>query len=69
MRGHYALPLLWRDQVLGWANLKVVDGRLKHELGFVERRPREAAFTRALEAELAAISSFLGLEAATRGRG
>jgi len=69
VRGHYALPLLWRDQVLGWANLKVVDGRLKHELGFVERRPREAAFTRALEAELAAISGFLGLEAATRGRG
>ncbi|WP_374436756.1 DNA glycosylase AlkZ-like family protein [Inhella sp.] len=61
VRGHFALPLLWRDAVIGWANLKVVKGRLQHELGFVERRPKEAAFGPALEAELAAMREFLDL--------
>lgn len=61
VRGHYALPLLWRDQVIGWGNLKIVGGRLRHELGFVERRPREPAFEQALEAELAAMAEFLGV--------
>lgn len=63
VRGHYALPLLWRDQVIGWANLKVAEGRLVHDLGFVERRPREAAFTAALDVELADMARFLGLPA------
>lgn len=61
VRGHYALPLLWRDAVIGWANLKVVNGRLQHDLGFVEQRPREAAFTAALQDELARFAQFLGL--------
>ncbi|MBH9552199.1 DNA glycosylase AlkZ-like family protein [Inhella gelatinilytica] len=61
VRGHYALPLLWRDQVIGWANLKVVAGRLQHELGFVERRPQEPAFDDALDDELRAMAAFLGL--------
>ena len=63
VRGHYALPLLWRDQVIGWGNLKLVGGQLQHEIGFVERRPREPAFERALEAELVAMAGFLGLPA------
>ncbi len=63
VRGHYALPLLWRDQVIGWGNLKIVKGRLQHELGFVERRPKDPAFERALEAELASMAEFLGLPA------
>ena len=63
VRGHYALPLLWRDQVIGWGNLKIVKGRLQHELGFVERRPKDLAFERALEAELASMAEFLGLPA------
>ena len=25
--GYYALPLLWRDRVIGWGNLAVKDGR------------------------------------------
>jgi uncharacterized protein YcaQ len=61
VRGHYALPLLWRDQVIGWGNLKIIQGRLQHELGFVESRPKDPAFERALEAELSAMAGFLGL--------
>jgi uncharacterized protein len=63
VRGHYALPLLWRDEVIGWGNLKVVGGQLQHELGFVEKRPRDAAFARALDEELAGLKAFLGLGA------
>ena len=29
--GYYALPMLWRDRVVGWANLSVRDGVLQHE--------------------------------------
>ena len=28
VRGYYALPLLWRDRVIGWGNLAVDSGRL-----------------------------------------
>ena len=62
VRGYYALPLLWRDEVIGWGNLSVADERLKAELGYVVgRAPRDAAFRRGLEAELAAMRCFLGL--------
>src|SRR5205807_2780775 len=28
-RGYYALPLLWRDRIVGWGNLAVADGALQ----------------------------------------
>ena len=62
VRGYYALPLLWRDQVIGWANLKVQDGALRAELGYVSgQAPRDAEFRRALEEELIAMKQFLAL--------
>jgi uncharacterized protein YcaQ len=61
-RGYYALPLLWRDRVIGWANLSVNDGKLESELGYVASRPpREIAFRRELEAELDRVRAFLRL--------
>jgi uncharacterized protein YcaQ len=59
--GHYAMPMLWREQILGWANLKVVDGRLRHELGFVGPQPRGSAFQLALDAALKQMQEFLEL--------
>jgi uncharacterized protein YcaQ len=61
LRGHYALPLLWHEAVIGWANLKVQNGQLQPELGYVGQRPRGAAFKLALDEELGAMSRFLGL--------
>ena len=62
VRGHYALPLLWRDEVIGWGNLKVVDGCLQHDLGYVAgRAPRDAGFKQALDDELQRLHDFLGL--------
>jgi uncharacterized protein len=62
VRGYYALPLLWRDAVIGWGNLSVVDGQLVPSLGFVSgRAPKERVFRQALDAELARMEDFLGL--------
>jgi uncharacterized protein YcaQ len=58
--GYYALPLLWRDQVIGWGNVSMAQGALQAELGYVAgRAPREAAFRRELEAELDRLRFFL----------
>ncbi len=61
-RGYYAMPLLWRDSVIGWGNVSASGGEMDAALGFVSgRAPRDRAFTRALEAELARLRTFLGL--------
>jgi len=60
VRGYYALPLLWRDRVIGWGNLAVKNGTLQSEVGYVDGRPpRERAFKRELDAELARMEAFL----------
>jgi uncharacterized protein YcaQ len=62
MRGHYALPLLWQGQVIGWGNLAVKQGRLQAELGYVAgRAPPGAVFRAALDDELGRMAAFLGL--------
>ncbi len=61
-RGYYAMPLLWRDYVIGWVNAKVEDRRLKVGFGYVDKRPRSKAFREAAEAEVEALALFLGLE-------
>ena len=49
--GYYALPLLWRDRVIGWGNLSVADGALQASLGFARGRPpRSRDFNRGLDA-------------------
>jgi uncharacterized protein YcaQ len=55
------MPMLWGEQILGWANLKVVDGRLQHELGFAGPRPRGSAFQLALDEALQHMQEFLEL--------
>jgi hypothetical protein len=40
--GYYALPLLWRDNVVGWGNLAVRNGDLACSLGYVKGAPPEA---------------------------
>jgi uncharacterized protein YcaQ len=63
VRGYYALPLLWREQVIGWGNLSVAGATLVSELGYQSgRAPRDAAFRRALDEELARLRVFLKLE-------
>jgi uncharacterized protein YcaQ len=58
--GYYALPLLWRDEVIGWANASVTDGQLAVAVGYTSgRAPRDRGFAPALEADIAALRTFL----------
>jgi uncharacterized protein YcaQ len=59
--GYYALPLLWRDRVIGWANLSIKNGGLVHDLGYVSNPPRDRVFKRELDAELNRMRHFLRL--------
>ena len=59
--GHYALPMLWGEQVIGWCNVAVRDARLVVDPGFVAKRPSGAKFRHAFDDELQRMSDFLGL--------
>ncbi len=61
--GYYALPILWREAVIGWANLALTNGQLEPRLGYVTgKAPRDAAFRTALDDELSRIARFLGVD-------
>jgi uncharacterized protein len=60
--GYYALPLLWRDRVIGWGNFSVKNGSLHADIGYVARRaPSDRGYRRALDAELDRLREFLRL--------
>ena len=62
--GYYALPLLWRDRVVGWGNVSLRNGALQSDLGYVASHPpRDRAFGRALEEERHRLRRFLNLDA------
>ena len=67
--GYYALPLLWRDAVIGWGNVGINNDkrgdRLVSSFGYAKGKPpRDAGFRRGLEEELERMRGFLGLPAA-----
>ena len=58
-RGYYALPLLWRDRIVGWSTLALKEQRLEAQFGYVSGRPpRERAFRIALDEELNRMREF-----------
>jgi uncharacterized protein YcaQ len=57
--GYYALPLLWRDRVVGYANVALRDGHLQPAVGFFGPRITEPAFTAAMDDELGRLDAFL----------
>jgi len=64
--GYYALPLLWRDMVIGWANVRNENGGIAAEIGFAGKRPRGATFRRELALEFERMRDFLGAEHVAR---
>jgi uncharacterized protein YcaQ len=61
--GYYALPLLWRDRVIGWGNATVREGRLHVDFGYMASRPpADRLFRRELDAELERFRAFLRVE-------
>jgi uncharacterized protein YcaQ len=60
--GYYALPLLWRDRVIGWGNASVAGGVLTLDVGYVAGQPpRDRRFRQALSEERDRVCTFLGL--------
>ena len=60
--GYYAMPLLWRERVIGWANMSVNNSELKADVGYAASTPpRERAFKRELNSELDRMHAFLRL--------
>lgn len=61
--GYYAVPQLWGDRVIGWGNVGVVSGAMTSIVGYVVgRAPRDADFREGLQAELARMRLFPGIE-------
>jgi uncharacterized protein YcaQ len=58
--GYYALPLLWHERVIGWANVTAPEGRLQPAFGYAAGKPpRDALFRAALDDELHRMTQFL----------
>ncbi len=58
--GYYALPLLWRDDVIGWANVAASHDALTVDVGYAKTAPRSPSYRRELDAELARLAQFAG---------
>ncbi len=54
--GYYAMPLLWRDDVIGWVNIS----RRGVKAGFAKEKPNDPAFSTAFDAEVERLRTFLG---------
>ena len=61
IRGFYAMPILWRDDIIGWVNAKVDKGTLHTELGYIKAAPHDSTYKRELEAELERLRTFLNI--------
>ncbi|MEO8311992.1 MAG: crosslink repair DNA glycosylase YcaQ family protein [Caldimonas sp.] len=59
--GYYALPLLWRESVIGWANASTRDGELELEIGFPGKAEKSAGFRDELAEERERLARFLAL--------
>jgi uncharacterized protein len=59
LRGYYAMPMLWHDSVIGWANARLDGKQLNVDVGFAGSRPEEPAFRSELQAEIDRLKAFL----------
>jgi len=57
--GYYALPVLYGDRIVGWANLSVADGTLVSKVHYVRGEPDDGIFRAELESELHRMRRFL----------
>ncbi|GIH16215.1 DNA glycosylase AlkZ-like family protein [Rugosimonospora africana] len=55
--GYYAMPLLWRDRVIGWVNCAGAGQDV--ETGYVDRAPTGVRYAAALDAEIERLRTFL----------
>lgn len=57
---YYALPLLWRDRIIGWADLSIKNDALRATFGYVAGNPpRDRGFKCELDEEVERMRKFL----------
>ncbi len=61
VRGYYAMPLLWRDQIIGWANINVLNGNMEIDYGYIKEPIRDPQFNKKLQKEITNMEYFLGI--------
>lgn len=59
VRGYYALPLLWKDVVIGWVNISLRDGAIEVEKGFAREPPTDGSFKTAVDMEVERMNTFM----------
>jgi len=57
--GYYALPLLWRADVIGWVNAQAREGALVVAPAYVRAAPKSATFRRELAEETERLRAFV----------
>jgi uncharacterized protein YcaQ len=60
--GYYALPLLWRNEIIGWGNAAVADASLQVSIGLVGKHRATVDLKRALDTEVDSMALFLGAD-------
>lgn len=59
IRGYYAMPVLWGEEMVGWANVNVMERRVNVEVGYVDEKPKDKTFDEELEKEIERMERFL----------
>ena len=57
--GYYAMPLMWRDDVVGWVNISSRGGKLSVKHGFAKGKVDEPSFRKEFQAEVERFRQFL----------
>ena len=57
--GYYAMPLLWKDAVIGWVNISNRNGHLTVTPGFIADEPTNSAYRQAFDQEVERFQIFL----------
>lgn len=57
--GYYAMPLLWRHEVIGWVNISKPGGELNIQTGFTANEPKDPIFRAAFDDEVERFRAFL----------
>ena len=61
VRGYYAMPLLYGEEMIGWANVSTAHDKFEVQIGFVGKEPKEKTFQHELEEEIQRMKVFLAL--------
>ncbi len=57
--GYYAMPVLWREEAIGWVNVSRSENGLRVEDGYVGKKPAEPQFRREFQEEVERFRRFL----------